>query len=346
MFNQIEFFSGEVWVNEVTSDPDYKTDFKLDTVSNKDDSKGNGTVDITKAKSGKDKKKAEEKNDEEEMDIYEDVMKLEIKTQPLVQAIVLSDDDDNVAEETERDAEKQNMDAEKQNMDAEKLNKTNTALPTDKSLETGSKTLNGNSTKIASLKEISGNKTSLNGTTKTQNLVDDAKANTSAENNAAGEDQNSDDDTAMIIDDEVAESTARTRVYVRKRKLGSDNAPDTTVAPEKEMSGKVSTVTKATAENGHSNVQAETNVLKDQEPPQTNSAEVPREGNTPDMIEQAQPTDGKQPSDVPKSQPVQKPKRRLIAVSAASIAAGVLTGLGVSSEKDTTQKTGEILFMS
>ena len=150
MFNQIEFFSGEVWVNEVTSDPDYKTDFKLDTLSNKDDSKGSGTVDITKEKLGKDKKKAEEKNDDEEMDIYEDVMKLEIKTQPLVQAIVLSDDDnDNVAEETERDAEKQNM-------DADKLKKTNAALPADKNLETGSKTLNGNRTKIASLEETSG----------------------------------------------------------------------------------------------------------------------------------------------------------------------------------------------
>ena len=183
-------------------------------------------------------------------------------------------------------------------------------------------------------------------TTITQNLVADAKASTRAETNAADEDQNSDDDTAMIIDDEVAETTARTRVYVRKRKLGSDNAPDTTVAPEKEMSGKVSTAAKATAENGHSNVQAETNVFKDQEPPQTKSAEVPEEGNTPDTIQQAQPTDGKQPSDVSKSQPVQKPKRRLIAVSAASIAAGVLTGLGVSAEKDTAQKTGEILFMS
>ena len=340
MFNQIEFFSGEVWVNEVTSDPDYKTDFKLDTLSNKDDSKGSGTVDIIKEKSGKDKKKAEQKNDDEEMDIYEDVMKLEIKTQPLVQAIVLSDDDnDNVVEETERDAEKQNM-------DADKLNKTNTALPADKNLETGSKTLNGNRTKIASLEETSGAKASLNGTTITQNLVADAKASTSAETNAADEDQNSDDDTAMIIDDEVAESTARTRVYVRKRKLGSDNALDTTVAPEKEMSGKVSKVAKATAENRHSNVQAETNVPKDQEPPQTKSAEVPQEGNTPDTVQQAQSTDGKQPSDVLKSWPVQKPKRRLIAVSAASIAAGVLTGLGVSAEKDTAQKTGEILFMS
>ena len=338
MFNQIEFFSGEVWVNEVTSDPDYKTDFKLDTLSNKDDSKGSGTVDIIKEKSGKDKKKAEEKNDEEEMDIYEDVMKLEIKTQPLVQAIVLSDDD-NVAEETERDVEKQNM-------DADKLNKTNAALPADKNLETGSKTLNGNRAKIASLEETSGAKASLNGTTITQNLVADAKASTSAETNAADEDQNSDDDTAMIIDDEVAESTARTRVYVRKRKLGSDNALDTTVAPEKEMSGKVSKVAKATAENRHSNVQAETNVPKDQEPPQTKSAEVPQEGNTPDTVQQAQPTDGKQPSHVPKSQPVQKPKRRLIAVSAASIAAGVLTGLGVSAGKDTAQKTGEIHFMS
>ena len=273
------------------------------------------------------------------MDIYEDVMKLEIKTQPLVQAIVLSDDDDNVAEEPERGAEKQNM-------DADKLNKTNTALPADKSLETGSKTLNGNSTKIASLEERSEPKASLNGTTKTQNLVDDAKASTSAENNAADEDQNSDDDTAMIIDDEVAESTARTRVYVRKRKLGSDNAPDTTVALEKEISVKVSTAVKATAENGQSNAQVETNALKNQELPQTKSAEVPREGNTSDAIQEAQPTDGKQPSDVPKSQPVQKPKRRLIAVSAASIAAGVLTGLGVSAEKDTAQKTGEILFMS
>ena len=155
MFNQIEFFSGEVWVNEVTSDPDYNTGFKLDTLSNKDDSKGNGTVDITKEKSRKDNK-AVEKNDEEEMDIYEDVMKLEIKTQPLAQAIVLSDDDDNVAEETERDAEKQNM-------DADKLNKTNTALPADKNLETGSKTLNGNRAKIASLEETSGAKASLNG---------------------------------------------------------------------------------------------------------------------------------------------------------------------------------------
>ena len=322
--NQIKFFSGEAWINEVTSDPDYKTDFKLDVKSSKDDSKGNGTVDLTKEKASKSKNKADEANDEEEMDIYEDVMKLEIKTQPLVQAIVLSDDDDD--EETEKNAEKQTM-------NKDKVTKNNTAFPADKS---GNKILNGTESKIAA----PGTVVTKSGITATQNLVDDAKASTSAENDAEG--QNSDDDTAIIIDDEVAESTARTRVYVRKRKLGSDNASDTTVLPKKEISTssrKVWTAGRGIAENVDSNVETGADVSKEQEQPQTKSTDVPQESNA-NETSQAQPTNGKPLTDTSKSQPVQKPKRRLIAVSAASIAAGVLTGLGVSVEKDTSQKTG------
>ena len=263
------------------------------------------------------------------MDIYEDVMKLEIKTQPLVQAIILSDDDDD-GEETEKNAEKQNM-------DKDKANKNNTALPTAKAVEKENKIPNGTESKIVA----SAAAVTKNGTTATQNFVDDAKASTSAENSAE-EGQNSDDDTAMIIDDDVAESTARTRVYVRKRKLGSDNASDTTVAPGKEMSTssrKVWTSGRGTTENSHSNVETGANVPKEQEQPQAKSTDVPQESNTNNQSK-PQPTDGKPPIDTSKSQPVQKPKRRLIAVSAASIAAGVLTGLGVSADKDTSQKTG------
>ena len=248
------------------------------------------------------------------MDIYEDVMKLEIKTQPLVQAIVLSDDDD--------DDEEGEKDAEKQNMDKSKGTKVTAALPTNKKLESGSK-IEASKAVVAS------------STTTKQNLVDDAKASTSAENNAEEEEQNSDDDTAVIVDAEVAESTARTRLYVRKTKLGSDNRSDTTKNEMSTSSGKVWVAGRGTAENGHNNTQPGADVPKEQ----TTPADVPRESNPPDTS-QAQPTDAKPPSDASKSQPVPKPKRRLIAVSAASIAAGVLTGLGVSAEKDTSQKTG------
>ena len=343
------------------------------------------TIDLTEKKpKSVGNKSAEEKSttNDDEMDIYEDVMKLEIKVEPLVQPIVLSDEEDDGSS---KDATEKVIHTKESTKITEAPLKTNG--------QEGEK--NGDNNTTCS-KEKEG--------PSVVSKSEDAVSSTSASNEIEEES----DDENMVIDEDV-DSTARTRIYVKKRKIKDDETNNEMSMPPK----KKSSTTEVPTMPGHNDqktqnlqpaqessnevlqhekppngIQEPLKLSSEKQPPQNSSSEVQQPGKTPGEIQETKKSSEIQPpktssseveqprkasseveepkklsSEIPKveqstarlsrdessdqavTKPTQKPRRRLIGVSAASIAAGVLSGLGVSAGGSNPKAAGLYVFL-
>ena len=333
-------------------DPDYIKKFKLETIDlmeNKSENAGKNSTPKSKvsdnaAKDTTSANSAEENNDDE-MDIYEDVMKLEIKVQPLVQPIVLSDDEDEIGNK-EKEVRTNKLDKV---VIPPKRKPQGNIKNVEKKSESSTPYSKQNVKSIVTSEDV----------LRIQTSADVAGANTS-------EVKEQSDDENLVIDDEVVDTTARTRIYVRKRKIqecesekinennqGNNESvmplkkkPTTAEIPTVEANGNVQEAQKTPTVAQSPHIQKSSNEIAQGEDASSEIRKPEKVSSETQKAEQSSNTTASNETldkDAVSQQPIkpmQKPRRRLTGVSAASIAAGVLSGLGVSTADNTPQTTG------